>query len=459
MRYRIGLAFSLSLVLALAGTAVMAQVPNPTVTGPIPATASPGDPSHNYPFFSTPVDLEKLGYVEEEFFFSGSANRYNIQPMATATYRDGPYPYRTRMVVRRPVSPARFNGTVVMEWQNGATAHDLDAVWLEGWPHYVRRGYAWIGVSASHPSVHQAGTGLKAWGPSRYAGLDVSANGAITTDDLSYDIFSQAVQGVKSPVGVDVMGGLRVERVIATGVSMPAVRLRTYHNSIHPLAGVVDCFLLIMGGRQLRTDLDVKVFKVLSESEVANQTADRQEDSDKLRSWEVAGTSHMFFHFIREMQPIRERDGIAASAPPTCELPPYSRIPSRYAANAALEHLVRWVRDGIEPPTAPPIETTPGPPLTVIRDAFGNALGGVQLPQHAVPTATNTGVNSPVSCRVLGTYLPLDAETLQTLYPNHGAYVGAVLRSTLENLLKGHMVMEDAITTIEEASRSDIGKK
>ena len=28
-----------------------AVVPNPTVIGPIPATAPPGDPSHAYPFF------------------------------------------------------------------------------------------------------------------------------------------------------------------------------------------------------------------------------------------------------------------------------------------------------------------------------------------------------------------------------------------------------------------------
>jgi hypothetical protein len=46
-------------------------VPNPIVTGPIAAPALPGDPSHNYPFFSTTADLAKFGYVEEEFFFGG----------------------------------------------------------------------------------------------------------------------------------------------------------------------------------------------------------------------------------------------------------------------------------------------------------------------------------------------------------------------------------------------------
>jgi hypothetical protein len=55
-----------------------AAVPKPIVTGPIPATAPPGDSSHGYPFFSTTVDLASHGHVEEEYFFEGTANRYNM---------------------------------------------------------------------------------------------------------------------------------------------------------------------------------------------------------------------------------------------------------------------------------------------------------------------------------------------------------------------------------------------
>ncbi len=97
-----------------------------------------------------------------------------------------------------------------------------------------------------------------------------------------------------------------------------------------------------------------------------------------------------------------------------------------------------------------------GSPVTISRDALGNALGGIHLPQHAVPTATNTGVNSSL-CRVLGTYQSLDDATLRTLYRDHGAYVSAVVKAAAENLLKGSMLMEDAIATIAEASNSEIG--
>jgi Alpha/beta hydrolase domain len=70
-------------------------VPNPIVTGPIPALAAPGDPSHNYPFFSTSVDLTKSGCVEEEFFIEGTANRYNLPPLATGSIIDSCAPQKT----------------------------------------------------------------------------------------------------------------------------------------------------------------------------------------------------------------------------------------------------------------------------------------------------------------------------------------------------------------------------
>ena len=187
--------------------------PNPTVIGPIPAT--PGDPSHNYPFFSTTVDLAAYGYVEEEFFLEGTANRYSTptMPPATGSIIDSGHPYRTRIVVRRPVSPDDFNGTVLMEWQNVTAGYDIDALWDISHDHFIRRGYAWVGVSAQQAGIHTAVTGLKAWSPKRYGKLDVTQGGTIVDDALSYDIFSQAAQAVRSPVGVDPIGGLDVQRV------------------------------------------------------------------------------------------------------------------------------------------------------------------------------------------------------------------------------------------------------
>jgi hypothetical protein len=94
----------------------------------------------------------------------------------------------------------------------------------------------------------------------------------------------------------------------------------------------------------------------------------------------------------------------------------------------------------------------------VARDSTGNALGGIRLAEHAVPTATNTGVNGPATtfCRTFGSHEPFDLATLGALYPNHGTYVGRVARVAHGNVRDGFIVVEDAAATVTAAARSGI---
>jgi alpha/beta hydrolase family protein len=458
-----------------------AAVPNPIVTGPIPALAAPGDPSHNYPFFSTTVDLPKVGYIEQEFFFGGTANTYNVDPQVpskqTAIITSSGNPYRTRMVVRRPVSAGNFNGTVVMEWQNVTAGYEPDALWIESHDHLIQRGYAWIGVSVQRNGMYTPVVGLRAWSPSRYGTLNIPNTGTIMSDadGLSWDIFSQAAQAVRHPQGVDPMDGLHVERVFAVGWSQGAIRLATYYNSIHPLTRVFDAFGLIgLDGRvllPLRTDQDVlgaKVFKVQPETNVAGNgqgisqalLRDQESNSDSFRRWEVAGAAELGFYETQEVMPLQARD-LPPAPPPTCNLPPYSRIPFRFVVNAAYDHMIDWVKHNVSPPIGPDIEVATLAFQSVLaRDSFGNVLGGIRLSQHAVATATNTGLNGPAAsfCRYVGSYQPFDEATLRALYRNHGAYVSQVSNVTLENVIRGFLVQEDAEATIQEAAHSEIGK-
>src|SRR5262245_45657787 len=71
------------IAVALFAVPVWAQIPSPTVTGPIASTAIPGDPSRNYVFFATDHPLAVNGYVEEEFFIEGTANRYTTFGIST----------------------------------------------------------------------------------------------------------------------------------------------------------------------------------------------------------------------------------------------------------------------------------------------------------------------------------------------------------------------------------------
>ena len=76
--------------------------------------------------------------------------------------------------------------------------------------------------------------------------------------------------------------------------------------------------------------------------------------------------------------------------------------------DALLDHTAHWIKDGTLPPTATHIELKELPPAEpaaewawstraalgkVVHDRLRNAHGGIELSQHAVPTATNTGQN------------------------------------------------------------------
>src|SRR5262245_17443796 len=95
---------------------VAGEVGLPSITGPV---TGPGSPSLD----STTFDLEPFGYVEEEFFATGTATDYvsDVALSADGKWSVSPRnaaPYTTRLLVRRPAARARFNGTVVVEWLN-----------------------------------------------------------------------------------------------------------------------------------------------------------------------------------------------------------------------------------------------------------------------------------------------------------------------------------------------------
>src|SRR6185436_9476452 len=94
----------------------------------------------------------------------------------------------------------------------------------------------------------------------------------------------------------------------------------------------------------------------------------------------------------------------------------------------------------------------------VARDENGNALGGIRLAQFAVPTATDTGVNSGGQyCNIVGSHIPFDVAKLARLYPTHAQYMAAVNRITDENLKAGYITREGAAKTKKEAAQSKIG--
>ena len=451
---------------AFSAVAAAAQtIPNPTVTGPVPSTAVPGDASHNYNFFSADHGLAANGYVEEEYFISGTANQYSFPTAgANAVVNTSGNPYTTRLVVRRPADKSKFNGTVLVEWYNVTNGFDAENVWFFGWEHIMRAGYAWVGVSAQRVGVNA----LKTWNATRYGSFSV-----LNDDSLSYDIFSQAGQAVRHPVGIDVLGGLRPKTFIATGESQSAQRLSVYVNSIMPLSTPVYDGVLLEStfGQSIRTDPAVPVFKVLYEWDTqTGEAAIRAPDTKMFHRWEVAGTAHVDHHLRLSREPLELRDNAAvsseANAAPHCTVPNIgSRDPNHYVFDAAIEAMVRWVQKGKEPPTSPLFQIAsfgPGNAATIARDRYGNAIGGIRLSQIEVPIASNVGQNTPLdsagsACPRWGYHLPFDVATLNSLYPSHRKYVDAVARVTRDNVRNGFLLPPDALQTIEDAISSSVG--
>jgi hypothetical protein len=474
-------------LLVAVGPAASAAVPTPIVTGPI---TSPGSAF----VASTNFDLAPLRYVEEEFFLSGTATAFtSAEPLGSdgvwsATPADTAA-YTTRIVVRRPASRRRFNGTVFVEWLNVSGGLDAAPDWMFTHSFLMREGYAWVGVSAQFVGV--AGTGgplglnlsLKSVNPARYAPL------VHPGDSFSYDMYSQVAQALRGSSGVRPLGGLRPRRLIAIGESQSAFRLTTYVNAIHPLAHVYDGFLIHSrggGAPQLsqppqenvpgptpafiREDVGVPVLTFETETDLIalGFFAARQPDSKWVRLWEVAGTAHGDVY-----QLVVGPDDAGRVAADVTHYPPTSSVAGgvitcgspvnagqqQYVLSAALARLDRWVRTGRAPRrSAPRLEIT-GTSPTIERDALGNARGGIRTPVVDAPIAALSGLGQTGAsfCGLFGTTVPFDAATLAALYPTHGAYVSAVAKASRAAVKARYLLRPAARAIREAAAASNVG--
>ena len=454
----------------------------PEAIGPMPPAAAPGDPSHDYTFYSTPMNLAKVGYQEQEYFIRGVATRYSTTNPNVAS-PIGEMPYETRIVVRRPTDPHRFGGVVVVDWQNVTAGNDIDTEWGGSGDFFVRHGWVWVGASVQRVGVNGATTGatanrgLRQWSPSRYGSLDLTNGGTVLDDSQSYDVYTQIARLVRQgpSSGPNPFAGLDVRGVYAGGVSQSATFLIRYYNAIQAAARAYDGFLVGLGGGVPRSDVRTKLMKVYTETDVLlSQAALRVPDSTTIRSWEVTGGSHVPASavspdptdFRATLGGIQTRE-YGPSAPVDCRNPGPSDVEVWAVFQAAYAALDRWVTEGVPPASADPIEVASlGPPVTLVRDANGIALGGIRLPKVTVPVALNNGANGAASlanprsvfCVLYGTHAPFDQNKLASLYPAHGAYVSKVTKAVNDLVARRFLLKEDARTLLTDAAHSRYGK-
>jgi hypothetical protein len=105
---------------------------------------------------------------------------------------------------------------------------------------------------------------------------------------------------------------------------------------------------------------------------------------------------------------------------------PQGQLPNDFAwattLRAALYNLEQWANKGVGPPRTPRIALDRS--LEIVRDANGNALGGLRLPWIDVPTARYAGALSQSGqASITGAKVPFDHAKLQALYGDHATYL------------------------------------
>lgn len=484
------------------------QADNPLVEGPV--TGGGGDDCCKIVFGPLEVDLRDQGFVpgtpfyagvtfdeseegyrETEYFISGTATSYvavgdlgedgvwSVAPGDTASFK-------SRIVVLRPEDAEDFNGTVVVEWFNVSGGLDAGPDWTFMHTELMREGYAWVGVSAQSVGIEGGGVfdiPLKTVDPERYGSL------VHPGDSFSYDIYSQAAQAVRNPVGMDPLDGLRVERMIGVGESQSAGRMATYVNAVHPTIDLFDGFLIHSRGSGssalsqapqaavstpdptfTRTDLSEPVLAVQAETDIFGLGATggigmRQPDNARYRLWEIPGTGHADAYTVIKGVVDRGDDPTVADVietpdarPPfiTCNRP-INDGPQHWVLKGAIHALDHWIRTGEAPSSAPRLAVNEDE-TELLRDEFGNALGGVRTPYVDAPVATLTGYGQTGNsfCALFGTTDLFDEATLAMLYPTREDYVAAIDAATDEAVEAGFIRPIDGDLIKARARTSDV---
>jgi hypothetical protein len=499
----------------------------PTVTGPIASTPT------DFPFIALGFDVEPPvpdGYVEQEYFFSGTGTIYEYTPTGIQLVSPCPavatlgctIPYTTRMLVIRPIKRNKFSGTVVIEALNPSANFDIAGIWDRSRDYFVRNGDVFVGWTSKSVTVNT----LKSFNATRYAALDwpympfTPAGNNAVYDGITFDIAAQIGALFKDNGPESPTHDLAVKRVFEAGFSQDGGFTFTQAESFHALErmpgggpiydgyvaggtrgpsslnfGLTPAGALPAGDARIQMQpRDVPVMHINTETEIAtgvlvpNGLAYRRPDSDapndRYRLWEVPGSSHVSNDHQDDVLTLSlnlaELLGVAAAdLPPTgCTHQQFipgpavgvpgvidpNPFPFSNVENAAFADLTAWIGPRhTPPPHADPIEVTSTSPPTVVRDAFGNALGGVRTPFLDVPTATYFPTDTVAHvttfsgfCILYGYSVPFSDDTLQSLYRNHGAYVSRVTHASAGLVLERFWLLPDALAVFQQAVHSDV---
>ncbi|MDT4937060.1 MAG: hypothetical protein QOG80_731, partial [Pseudonocardiales bacterium] len=386
-------------------------------------------------------------------------------------------PYTTRIIVTRPTDPAKFNGTVLLDWVNVTAQFENAVDTMLTRQMLMREGFAYVHVSAQAAGI--CCTPLltpKEWDPVRYAALNHPG------DDYAFDMFTQVAQAFKAPADIDPMGALgasSVKRILAAGQSQSANELADYVKTwlpAHPeAAGVIDGILVhgnVPGDKAFVKGSPVPVLHLLSDYEAQDDGVDPATVDPNYRLWEIAGASHSDF-FIGYQSEFGHGPRVLSGAAKqteaqfndlmtaagnygevihpllaTCTLAG-ATLPMHYADSAAIHQLNVWVATGNAPPNGPRFAFVNG---MLAADQFGNTLGGIRMPPIDVPVAHYVST----VCQLGGITVPFTDAEIQGLYKTHAAYYALMQTRTDQAVADGWLLPPDAIDLMRRACAASV---
>lgn len=449
--------------------------------------------------------FDKLGYIEDEYFQTGTANVYqedglnNVSPIYEGA------PYTTRVLIRRPADPARFSGNVVLEILNSSARIDIDRQWVNSWPFFTRNGDIYVGITSKGHVVDS----LKAYDPVRYA--DINWDNPMPDREIPEEAknefmgyFPQYELGLFWDMLLDLTKLLRsdsdmnpiktygksyiyltgwsqstayVNRMIRSFVYRPencenGLLYDGYLNGggsagLAPLSNSQPFVMQqagfpqggVMGAREPFMAVNTE-----SENRSSFWYGDFDEPGFKFRTWQIAGSSHdskynLLDYYGEDGLAMLDSIGIQNGYFGVDGAP--LDAPYEYVFNAAYYALYKWVRDGIPAPHAPKIETYMGAKPSKdpfgsfvgnLTDAFGNCRGGIRTPALNYPTCRYVSWSTTANGTIAGAFgrtLPFSPEFLRTLYGTLENYRTLVEADYDRLVAQGFLLQEDKTAFIE----------
>lgn len=457
----------------------------PQVEGPIPVT------DHSHPFCAAayarePLHLEEYGYVEEEYFLSGTANVYEGYDQLAVKYEK--MPYKTRILVRKP-APEQFSGRVFVDIYNASNGYDIEDVWRRSYQYYLEQGHIYIGITSKPINV----LSLKNFDYDRYqtlnwTGAEIAPQPATidpgmsipgTEEGLIWDMISQLgslIHSGEAPFLKD----YPVANIYLTGQSQSGIYLNTYVYFFHDyVTDLFDGYLNVVGAGIMRDlnqyekigtqfsarkqllpkNLDTPFILLSSQGDIElfttfgerSEVLEKMNQVDtKIRHYELTSSPHTdpASALIQDNAEIVKTKNLPKLLDGDYEYEVNS-IQLAYYVNSALEFLHHWAVDGIEPPHNLTIARDEnGIPL---MDEHGNGVGGLRSPYIDVPIATYhpnaladpSQINQAVG-NVNGSMSYFDSGKLQSLYVDAQDYLNQFADKVNEQVKAGWLLEADA---------------